>query len=259
MDHPSPSLSPQSSRGRKPLDESEAARLKREKAAERQRRKRKRDRESIAYAVQTLQQNPVYNQSPPTAILQPELLQQHDLDPSAPITSTSTLVHFNPSDMLSLEEIRKRDKVRAAARERQRKHRQQVKMRKMRDMGMDGSDMAPNLEDVYRMHPDGQFQQVLHDLQQQPVTHDPNQLPIPSPHEMPLPPQGQPLGGQTFASTLLLSFSCAPLLKQHLLRTLSMTNEELASLEPILAEAWDNWDRNVRFLTYMLCHLSSRL
>jgi hypothetical protein len=43
----------------------------------------------------------------------------------------------------------------------------------------------------------------------------------------------------------LLSFSCAPLLKQHILRTLSMTNEELASLEPIIAQAWDQWDHQV--------------
>ncbi|KAI9511505.1 hypothetical protein F5148DRAFT_327704 [Russula earlei] len=53
-------------------------------------------------------------------------------------------------------------------------------------------------------------------------------------------------GGQTFASTLLLSFSCAPLLKQHILHTLSMTNEELASFEPIIAQAWDQWDRQRR-------------
>jgi hypothetical protein len=43
-----------------------------------------------------------------------------------------------------------------------------------------------------------------------------------------------------------LSFSCAPLLKQHLLRTLGMTNEELASLEPLIAEAWDRWDHQRR-------------
>jgi hypothetical protein len=59
-------------------------------------------------------------------------------------------------------------------------------------------------------------------------------------------------GGQTFASTLLLSFSCAPLLKQHILRTLSMTNEELASLEPIIAQAWDQWDHQVRPFTLLL-------
>jgi hypothetical protein len=55
-----------------------------------------------------------------------------------------------------------------------------------------------------------------------------------------------PFGGQTFASTLLLSFSCAPLLKAHLLRTLHMTNEELASLEPVIAAAWDQWNHERR-------------
>ncbi|KAI9444426.1 hypothetical protein F5148DRAFT_775408 [Russula earlei] len=39
---------------------------------------------------------------------------------------------------------------------------------------------------------------------------------------------------------------CAPLLKQHILRTLSMTNEELASFELIIAQAWDQWDHQVR-------------
>jgi hypothetical protein len=79
----------------------------------------------------------------------------------------------------------------------------------------------------YRVTTDGQYQQVMpHELQHA----------IPQ-HEPPF-PQGPVLGGQTFASTLLLSFSSAPLLKQHLLRTLSMTNEELASLEPIIADAW---------------------
>ncbi|KAI9453635.1 hypothetical protein F5148DRAFT_1232320 [Russula earlei] len=54
------------------------------------------------------------------------------------------------------------------------------------------------------------------------------------------------MADRRFASTLLLSFLCAPLLKQHILHTLSMTNEELASLEPIIAQAWDQWDHQVR-------------
>jgi hypothetical protein len=56
----------------------------------------------------------------------------------------------------------------------------------------------------------------------------------------------------------LLSFSCAPLLKQHILRTLSMTNEELASLEPIIAQAWDQWDHQVlsSLSSATLSHLS---
>jgi hypothetical protein len=138
---------------------------------------------------------------------------------------------------LSPEEQARQEKVRAAARERQRKHRALVKERKMRELGL---DMGNEISEVqYR---DGQYQQVLaHELQ-----HNPHGVLV---HHEPPFPQGQPLGGQTFASTLLLSFSCAPLLKAHLLRTLQMTNEELASLEPIIAEAWEHWDHQVCFLS----------
>ena len=139
---------------------------------------------------------------------------------------------------LTAEEKVRRDRVRAAARERQRKHRQLVKQRRMRDLGLDmGNEMMPGMEEVhYRATPDGQYHPVMPpDLQQLPPH---PQLEAPFPH-------GAPMGGQTFASTLLLSFSCAPLLKQHLLRTLNMSNEELASLEPIIADAWDRWDHSV--------------
>ena len=63
-------------------------------------------------------------------------------------------------------------------------------------------------------------------------------------------PQGQQLGGETFASTLLLSLSCVPLLKRHMLRTLpsQLTNEELASLELAVAEAYNNWNYQVRLV-----------
>lgn len=143
---------------------------------------------------------------------------------------------------LSPEEIARREKVRAAARDRQRKHRALVKQRRLRELGLDmGNEIIPGMEEAhYRAPPDGQYHQVLPPELQQLAP--PPQPPIP--HEPPF-PQGAPLGGDTFASTLLLSFSCAPLLKQHLLRTLGMTNEELASLEPIIAEAWDRWDHQV--------------
>ncbi|KAI9512215.1 hypothetical protein F5148DRAFT_1279937 [Russula earlei] len=36
------------------------------------------------------------------------------------------------------------------------------------------------------------------------------------------------------------------MLKQHILHTLSMTNEELASLELIIAQAWDQWGHQRR-------------
>ncbi|KJA24255.1 hypothetical protein HYPSUDRAFT_184125 [Hypholoma sublateritium FD-334 SS-4] len=153
---------------------------------------------------------------------------------------------------LTPEEMDRRDRVRAAARERQRKHRLLVKQRRMRDLGLDmGNEIIPGMDEVhYRAAADGQYHQVLPEMQQQAQQQQQPQQPqsLPAalpPHEPPF-PQGAALGGQTFASTLLLSFSCAPLLKQHLLRTLCMTNEELASLEPIIAEAWDRWDHQRR-------------
>ncbi|KAF8969563.1 hypothetical protein BDZ97DRAFT_1653622 [Flammula alnicola] len=171
-------------------------------------------------AQQQLQQQPPQVQQQPPPQQQPEYVPQ-DLTP---------------------EEVERRDKVRAAARERQRKHRLLVKQKRMRELGLDmGNEIIPGMEEVhYRATADGQYHQVLPPELQQIPPH----APMPQ-HEPPF-PQGAPLGGQTFASTLLLSFSCAPLLKQHLLRTLGMSNEELASLEPIIAEAWDRWDHQRR-------------
>ncbi|KAL1744957.1 hypothetical protein HDZ31DRAFT_82289 [Schizophyllum fasciatum] len=123
------------------------------------------------------------------------------------------------------EEAAKRERVRAAARERQRRHRMAVKQRKLQEMGL---DMDPAAEEQYGAYP-------------------PQPPPPPPPHQpRQVVPPNSVLGGQTFATTLLLSFSCVPLLKQHLLRTLHMTNEELASLEPVIAQAFDHWDRQRR-------------
>lgn len=213
--HPSNLAAPLTSTSRKRMRENEtpSQRTKREKAAERQRRKRERDRQ---------------------AGLNPSVVQTGDQQ--API-STVSAPDLHQQDM-SPEEINRRDRVRAAARERQRKHRALVKQRKMRELGLDpmGNELIPGMEEVqYRVHPDGQYAVLPPELQHGP----------PPPMPEPPFPQGQ-TGGLTFASTLLLSFSCTPLLKQHLLRTLSMTNEELTSLEPILAQAWDHWDQQRR-------------
>ncbi|KIJ10536.1 hypothetical protein PAXINDRAFT_172098 [Paxillus involutus ATCC 200175] len=140
---------------------------------------------------------------------------------------------------LSPEELARREKVRAAARERQRKHRSLVKQRKMRDMGLDmTSEMLQGMEEVqFRVNGQTEYHQVL--------PHE-----IPHPHLMnpqdPSFPQQPLTDGQNFASTLLLSFSCAPLLKQHLLRSLTMTSEDLASLEPVIADAYDQWNHQRR-------------
>ncbi|KAJ7149914.1 hypothetical protein C8R46DRAFT_1306339 [Mycena filopes] len=110
----------------------------------------------------------------------------------------------------------------AAARERQRKHRQLFKQRKMRERGMDMGNEVMGPSRRNSLHTASTHQQTAQ-----------NEPPF---------PQGAH-GGQTFATTLLLSFSCTPLLRQHLLSSLNMSNEELASLEPVLAEAWDRWDQ----------------
>lgn len=169
---------------------------------------------------------------------------------------------------MSPEEIARRDRVRTAARERQRKHRALVKQRKLRELGLDmGNELVPGMDEVqYRAAADA-YAHAQAQAVAQAHAHAVHHLGPPPPHELGQhPPPGAPghsspggipqeppfpggpgqLGGQTFASTLLLSFSCAPLLKAHLLRTLQMTNDELASLEPIIAQAWDQWDHNVR-------------
>ncbi|KAI0269012.1 hypothetical protein BGY98DRAFT_1091442 [Russula aff. rugulosa BPL654] len=218
---------PTSSAKRSRENESPSQRHKREKAAERQRRKRERDRNAIL-------QNGLAGMAAAQQQQQHQQQQQQQQPPP-------------PPPPLSPAELSRRERVRTAARERQRKHRALVKQKKLRELGLDmGNELGgvQELEDIqYRLAAaaaaaDGApFGALQHDLGQQPP-HIPGQ---PDPAFTP----GHN-GGQTFASTLLLSFSCAPLLKQHILRTLSMTNEELASLEPIIAQAWDQWDHQRR-------------
>ena len=227
-------------------NESPSQRHKREKAAERQRRKRERDRNASLQndlaGIAAAQQHPPQQHPPPViaAVTHPQ--------PPLPTTPAQSALPPNTepfapaSNELSAAELSRRERVRSAARERQRKHRALVKQKKLRELGLDmGNELGvQGLEDMqYRLATEGgPFGALQHDLGQQPIPGQPD----------PTFPPGPP-GGQTFASTLLLSFSCAPLLKQHILRTLSMTNEELASLEPIIAQAWDQWDHQVRHST----------
>lgn len=209
-----------SSRRRSRENETPQQRQKREKAAERQRRKRERDR-----TVNNINAMMAFTQ--PTDA--PPLPQ---VQPPQPVTPTFTGQEMTP------EELSRRERVRAAARERQRKHRNLVKQRKMRELGLDMSNEVIQGMEEYRVNGDGQYQQVLpHEMQHHPHAMNPQDASFPQ-----APPQ---TGGQNFASTLLLSFSCAPLLKQHLLRTLAITSDELASLEPVIAEAFDQWDHQV--------------
>lgn len=233
-----PNVSTPGSSGRKRLREHEtpSQRQKREKAAERQRRKRERDRSAantmgmMAYPAPGEQHHvhPPHHEALHSGAHTPQHPSQQASQPS-----TSQAVARNAAELTPQEEAR-RERVRAAARERQRKHRMLVKARKDRELGLAmGNDLMHDMGE-YRVDPDGSYQSVMPHLQQAGVEGQ----------EPPF-PQGQPLGGQTFASTLLLAFNCTPLLKQHLLRSLSMTNDELASLEPVIGEAWDHWDHQV--------------
>lgn len=240
-DNPNPSPpSPDPSRKRSRAsseDEDRAIEEKRIKARERQRRKRERDRsgrdKSNSSAMNAssfppneddpAQQMNVYG--PPVE----HLGNGHTRGRSADISG------------LSPEEAAKKERIRTAARERQRKHRASVKAKRMAELGMAIVNAGGGVEQTavgYVLNEHGQYE---------PVMEDPNGGHHPhAPHEPPFPvPQPHTTPGQTFASTLLLSFSCAPLLKQHLLRTLHMSDEELASFEPIIAAAWDHWDHEV--------------
>ncbi|THG97965.1 hypothetical protein EW026_g4153 [Hermanssonia centrifuga] len=203
-------------------NETDTQRHKREKAAERQRRKRERDRQAgLSHMMPGSQVEASAPPPEPSISLPPDSFPEED-----------------KQDDLDPDEAARRERVRTAARERQRKHRALAKQKKLRELGLDmGNELMPGMDELqYRINENGQYQQLLpHEMQ-----HHPHVV-----AEPPF-PQGPPLGGQTFASTLLLSFSCAPLLKAHLLRTLNMSNEELASLEPIIAQAWDHWDQQVR-------------
>lgn len=220
--HHSPSqstLSPVSSSRKRSSRENEtpAQRQKREKAAERQRRKRERDRH-----VNNLNAAMSYPQPTEPPPPQPQPPQA----PPQPFTGQE----------LSPEEVARRERVRAAARERQRKHRSLVKQRKMRELGLDmSSEMLPGMEDVqFRVNGQNEFQVMPPELPPHPM----------NPQDPSFP---QPLltGGQSFVSTLMLPLSWFPGWKQQVLRMFSISNEDLAVLEPIIADAFDQWDQQV--------------
>ena len=66
-------------------------------------------------------------------------------------------------DDITAEDAAKREKVRAAARERQRKHRALVKQRKMRELGLDmGNDVVMGVEEMqFRLDENGVYQQIM--------------------------------------------------------------------------------------------------
>ncbi|TEB39552.1 hypothetical protein FA13DRAFT_1808002 [Coprinellus micaceus] len=207
------SASSSNTRKRPRENETESQKIKREKAAERQRRKRERDRANVqvqapaepqevqGYAHPQAQVPQVVVSAagmgmlyaPPDQHLHLQHAMAHQLEqPLQAQAGPST-----PTAHLTKDEQARREKVRMAARERQRKHRALVRDRKLREMGVDpngaASDVSAAVDDALRYT---STDYIPHDLQ--------HSIPLMEP---PFPGVAQGLGGQTFASTLLLSFS----------------------------------------------------
>ena len=141
------------------------------------------------------------------------------------------------------EDEAKKEKIRKAARERQRKHRAILKAKRMSQLDDGPSGIPPGIPHMWPPpgpHPFGDpmapFDPAMAAMSM--VEMDPHSMPFPPP-----PPNATP--GQSFANTLLLALSCSPVLKGHVMRTLHVSNPDFASLEQVIAEAWDRWDHQV--------------
>jgi hypothetical protein len=125
----------------------------------------------------------------------------------------------------------KKDKIRKAARERQRKHRAIARAKR-----------AQAIEEVFAQPLEGEQPGVSHHVIYDVPPGSSGHV-IPTGHPPP-PPSAGP--GQIFANTLLLALACAPMLKMHLMRTFSIAQEDMPSLEHTLADAFDHWNHEVR-------------
>ncbi|KIO27136.1 hypothetical protein M407DRAFT_233621 [Tulasnella calospora MUT 4182] len=212
------------------------------------------------------------------------------------VAGPSSLLVPTPEDPRPVsEEEMKREKVRRAARERQRKHRALLKAKRMSAMD-DVNQLPPppgysHAHPQHAHHPAGhgpphphllmaqehmlyqdqvaaaalQAQaaqaQILAEARsgvlnnQMPVQQQPPQPPaantspvtlpaaVPAVQQIP-PPEGPPGGspGETFAGYMMLAFSCAPMLKAHVMATMGMAEGDLHAVQQLIASAWDQWN-----------------
>ncbi|KIJ34653.1 hypothetical protein M422DRAFT_51892 [Sphaerobolus stellatus SS14] len=164
-------------------------------------------------------------------------------------------------DHMTPDELAKRERMRVAARERQRKHRASVKAKRMAELGMSIVNESGDIEQTaigYTVNGQGQYEAVLVHPNESSVPPPQPPPPPPPPPQMTFPPgpQAHATAGQLFASTLLFGLSCSPQLKQQLLRHLRVSNEEVASFEPVIAAAFDHWQHE-RSLHYAQTHGSA--
>lgn len=208
--------------------------------------------------------------------------------------SSSLLVTVpEPPGPLAEEDV-KRQRVRLAARDRQRKHRALVKSKRMSMAeGTPGASMPPNGPQGFAMFPQMHHPQQMipggaqgsaeeqmlfqehvaaavqaqaqmnaalvlaaaasgnqasssgdrgdESMDQQAMVISSSSGPPQSSASMP-----NHSRGTSFASTLILALQCAPLLKQHLMKTLHMEETDLPAVEQVVASAWEHWDNIVR-------------
>ena len=178
---------------------------------------------------------------------------QHDVPVQAPASVPVPVQHQQQQQQLlttttttaTTEEEARKERVRTAARERQRKHRGLVKRKKPLELGTQMAYHSILQELTYTLGPDGNYTPA------HPPQTGENEI-AGSSHDIAVGENGfLPNGagqseGQLFASFVLLALSCSPLLKQHHLRQVHMTNEDLLSLEPVLCAAFEQWDMHVR-------------
>ncbi|GJJ12041.1 hypothetical protein Clacol_006282 [Clathrus columnatus] len=207
---------------------------KREQTRERQRKKREREKANSSGKS-------TYEGSMDGSQINPELTMVEESDVSAKRKGNNKKV-----DLATLppDEAAKRERMRLAARERQRKHRAGVKARRLAELGVTIVNEGGGIEQTaigYTVNENeiaGQYEAVLVN------PNDPNLAALHPHPQVPvgLPTHGSP--GQLFTSILLFSLSLTPQLKQNLLRYVHATNEEVAAFAPYMATAFDHWDHS---------------
>ncbi|KAG8932110.1 hypothetical protein FRC02_001666 [Tulasnella sp. 418] len=211
------------------------AELKRERARERQRRKRARDRDMSNQQTKDGDPQDQQGGSPPAA--------------APPQPATREVVMEDGTTKIMTEEEYKRDKIRRAARDRQRKHRAILKAKRMSQLEDSNQLPFPAAAHLLLAQASPEVVLAFENATMGINAPDPMHSHMP-PAFPPPPPNATP--GQIFANTVLLALSCAPMLRTHLLRTLHMTNDDLGPVEQVIAAAWDGWDAQRRLQNPML-------
>lgn len=161
-----------------------------------------------------------------------------------PVRQPSTSKRRAKGPILSpADEAARRERTKIAARDRQRKHRLLMKARKIHELGQDMGNPVPL--DEYPPH-HGTFHLGSGGPSQSNRQHT---GPINSVYTDDS--DGTKSKGQIFAEGLLNEFGCVcsrgEAIKQHIFDVCDLTTDDLSSLTPVIANAWEAWDQRVIF------------